>query len=142
MNKLFYIAAGLFVVGYWIYSKINVAATLDIKPIKFTVEPGVFNTTANVQLLLQNKTNTKLQINMLSGKLVDADGVVYGTFKNNYTIKLPGSQSVIANFTIETTLTDLYGLAKTNYKNLILQGTSIVDGFYIPFNVNFASLWQ
>jgi hypothetical protein len=141
VNKFLYIAAGLFVVGYYIYSKISAAATLEIKPLKFVVEPGVFNTMANVQLLLENKTTTGLQINMLSGKLVDVNGVVYGTFKNNYSVKIPAKQTIIANFTIETTLTDLLGLAKTNYKNLILEGTSIVDGFYIPFNLSFNSIW-
>lgn len=142
MNKLIYIAAGVFIVGYWLYSKINVATRLEIKPLKFTVEPGIFNTAANVQLLLSNKTAAGLQIKMLSGKLTDNTGRVYGTFRNNYLIRLNPTQSIIANFTIETKTTDLIDLGQTNYKNLILQGTSVIDGLYIPFNLSIANVWQ
>ena len=131
MNKLFYIAAGFFVVGYWIYSKFSVANNLEIKPLKFTVEPGLFSTTAAVQVLLQNKTGGNLKIDRIAGKLTDKSGRVYGNFKNNYSIKLKPQQTIIAAFTIETLTTDLIDLTQTNYKNLILEGTSSVEGLYL-----------
>jgi hypothetical protein len=141
VNKLIYIAAGVLVVGYWFYSKIRVATELEIKPLKFTIEPGLFATTANVQLLLRNKTNGVLKIDRIAGKLTDKSGRVYGTFKNNYQIKLKPDQTIIAAFTIETLTTDLIDLAQTNYKNLILQGVSNVEGVFIPFNLTFANVW-
>lgn len=142
MNKFLYIAAGVLFVGYWIYSKISVAANLSIKPLKFTVEPGLFATNATVQLLLKNETSTNLRIDQIAGKLSDGSGRVYGTFRNNYTIRLKPQQTIIASFTIETLTTDLIDLAQTNYKNLILNGTSVVEGLYIPFNISFAKVWQ
>jgi hypothetical protein len=142
VNKLIYIAAGVLIVGYWFYSKINVAQRLTIKPLKLIVEPGLFTTNANVQLLLSNETAAGLRVNMLAGKLTDKSGKVYGMFKNNYTIKILPNQSVISSFTVETMTTDLIDLTKTNYKNLILQGTTVVDGLHIPFNISFATLWQ
>lgn len=142
MNKFLYIATGVFIVGYWIYSKISVAANLSIKPLKFTVEPGIFATNATVQLLLKNETGNVLKIDQIAGKLSDASGRVYGTFRNNYTIKLKPQQTIIASFTIETLTTDLIDLAQTNYKNLILRGTSVIEGLYIPFNISIAKVWQ
>lgn len=142
MNKFLYIATGVFIVGYWIYSKISVAANLSIKPLKFTVEPGIFATNATVQLLLKNETGNVLKVDQIAGKLSDASGRVYGTFRNNYTIKLKPQQTIIASFTIETLTTDLIDLAQTNYKNLILRGTSVIEGLYIPFNISIAKVWQ
>ena len=142
MNKFLYIATGVFIVGYWIYSKISVAANLSIKPLKFTVEPGVFSTNATVQLLLKNETGNVLKVDQIAGKLSDEAGRVYGTFRNNYTIKLKPQQTIIASFTIETLTTDLIDLAQTNYKNLILRGTSVIEGLYIPFNISMAKVWQ
>lgn len=142
MNKFLYIATGVFIVGYWIYSKISVAANLSIKPLKFTVEPGIFSTNATVQLLLKNETGNVLKVDQIAGKLSDEAGRVYGTFRNNYTIKLKPQQTIIASFTIETLTTDLIDLAQTNYKNLILRGTSVIEGLYIPFNISIAKVWQ
>lgn len=142
MNKFLYIATGVLIVGYWVYSKINVAANLSIKPLKFTVEPGVFSTNATVQVLLKNETTSNLKVDQIAGKLSDASGRVFGSFRNNYTIRLKPKQTIIASFTIETLTTDLIDLAQTNYKNLILQGTTIVEGLYIPFNISFAKAWQ
>jgi hypothetical protein len=91
--------------------------------------------------LLQNKTNGSLKIDRIAGKLTDSSGKVYGTFKNNYAIRLTPRQTIIAAFTIETLTTDLIDITQTNYKNLILQGTSNVEGIYIPFKISLANVW-
>jgi hypothetical protein len=141
VNKLFYIATGFLIVGYWIISKLSVADNLEIKPLRFTVQPGLLSTNAGVQVLLQNKTNGSLKVDRIAGKLTDNTGRVYGTFKNNYSIRLTPRQTIIAAFTIESVTSDLIDLTQTNYKNLILQGTSSVEGLYIPFKISLATVW-
>jgi hypothetical protein len=141
VNKLFYIATGFLIAGYWLFSKFSVADNLEIKPLKFTVDPGLYQTNAAIQVLLQNKTNGSLKIDRIAGKLTDSSGKVYGTFKNNYAIRLTPRQTIIAAFTIETLTTDLIDITQTNYKNLILQGTSNVEGIYIPFKISLANVW-
>ena len=128
---------GLAFLGWLGYKKIILAQKIKIVLKNIGFDGGTFlQPIVNIQLEIENPTNTTAQIQKLSLEILLQNKIV-GTIYQDINKKIEAQQKTLINFKVNLNLADAaIILIQNKFKNQIikLKGNLIVDFVYLPLN--------
>lgn len=128
---------GLAFLGWLGYKKIILAQKIKIVLKNIGFDGGTFlQPIVNIQLEIENPTNTTAQIQKLSLEILLQNKIV-GTIYQDINKKIEAQQKTLINFKVNLNLADAaIILIQNKFKNQIikLKGNLIVDFIYFPIN--------